>query len=199
MKVNVIGTSRAPRLGRTVVLLALACTPTVTPTECACSDPAAGDEAAPLASIGPVGHPSAAARDPDFVTNVELTSPDESQVLGLRVAVYERPTADLAPRELDRGGDGEDFGAGLLFGAQVVRDDQGVALGVTGRGITPTRVPRSSAALDAWVFADGDWVETVALDERDREWPVGHVLLVVTREDARAHVLGEGWTIAIEP
>lgn len=183
----------SPVLGssRTFVLLVLACAPTVTPTECACTEPAVGDEAAPLASGSSTG-----ARDPDFVTNVELTSPDESLVLGLRVAVYERATSDLAPREIDRG---EDFGAGLLFGAQVVRDDQGVALGVSGSGITPTRVPRSSAALDAWVFADGDWVQTVALDERDREWPVGHVLIVVSREDARAHVLGEGWTIAIEP
>jgi hypothetical protein len=139
--------------------------------------------------------PSTTTRAPDFVTNVELTAPDESQILGYRVAVYERPSEELAPRADDRG---EGYDAGLLFGARVARDEAGVALGVSGSGTTQTHAPRMAAPLDAWVF-DGDrWVETVSLDARAHDWPAGHVVVVV-RRSASTPTLGEGWSIAIEP
>lgn len=174
--------------------LALACSPSATPVADHAS--AEGTETRePPPSTSRRTSPFASTRAPDFVTNVELTSPDESEVLGYRVAVYERPSEELEPRADDRG-DGYD--AALLFGARVVRDESGVALGVSGSGTTPTHAPRTSAPLDGWVFADGRYVETVALDAGAHEWPAGHVVIAV-RRDARAPRLGEGWSIAIEP
>jgi hypothetical protein len=132
---------------------------------------------------------------PDFVTNVELTSPDESEVLGYRVAVYERPSEDLAPHAEDSD---EDNDAALLFGARVARDASGIAIGVSGPGTAPTHAPRTTAPLDGWVFDDGGYVETVSLDARAHDWPAGHVVIVV-RRDARTPRLGAGWSLAIEP
>jgi hypothetical protein len=175
--------------------LALACSPSATPVV----DHASGEgtetrEPSPSTTTrGPSS--SATTRAPDFVTNVELTSPDESQILGYRVAVYERPSEELAPRADDRG---EGYDAALLFGARVVRDEANVAIGVSGSGTTPTHAPRMAAPLDAWVFDDGRYVETVPLDARAHEWPAGRVVIAV-RRDARTPRLGAGWSIAIEP
>lgn len=174
-------------------LLALACSPRATPVVDHAS--AADTETREPAPTTSRPSPATTTRAPDFVTNVELTSPDESEVLGYRVAVYERASEELAPRADDRG-DGYD--AGLLFGARVVRDESGVAIGVSGSGTTPTHAPRTTAPLDGWVFDDGRYVETVPLDARAHDWPAGHVVIAV-RRDARTPRLGEGWSIAIEP
>lgn len=171
-------------------LLALACSSSATRQTTSTHEPATTHESPATPTLA-----TRATRAPDFVTNVELTAPDESEVLGFRVAVYERPSEELAPRADDRG-DGYD--AGLLFGARVVRDASGVAIGVSGSGTTPTHAPRTTAPLEGWVFVDGRYVETVALDARAHEWPAGHVVIAV-RRDARTPRLGEGWSIAIEP
>ncbi len=171
-------------------LLAFACSSSATTRQpTSTQEPAIPHESPPTTTL------ATTPRAPDFVTNVELTAPDESEVLGYRVAVYERPSEELAPRAEENG---EDYDAALLFGARVVRDDSGVAIGVSGSGTTPTHAPRTTAPLDGWVFDDGRYVETVSLDARAHDWPAGHVVIAV-RRDARTPRLGAGWSIAIEP
>lgn len=177
-------------------LLAFACSSSATTRQpTSTREPATPHESPTTNATPTTTRATPATSAPDFVTNVELTSPDESEVLGYRVAVYERPSEDLAPRAEESG---EDYDAALLFGARVVRDDSGIAIGVSGSGTTPTHAPRTTAPLDGWVFDDGRYVETVSLDARAHDWPAGHVVIAV-RRDPRTPRLGAGWSIAIEP
>lgn len=160
------------------------------------SSPATPSSDTPSSATPSSATPSPDTPSPDFVTNVELTAPDESDVLGYRVAVYETPSARMAPRDEDRG---DDYDAGLLLGARVVRDDAGIAIAVSGSGTTTTSTPVTTTPLVAWIFdPDGRFVAAELLDTA-RSWPPGYVAVVVTEAEATRRALGPGWSIAIEP
>jgi hypothetical protein len=162
----------------------------------ATSSPDTSSPATPSSDTSSSDTSSSATPSPDFVTNVELTAPDESDVLGYRVAVCETPSARMAPRDEDRG---DDYDAGLLLGARVVRDDAGIAIAVSGSGTTTTSTPVTTTPLVAWIFdPDGRFVAAEPLDTA-RSWPPGYVAVVVTEAEATRRALGPGWSIAIEP
>lgn len=132
---------------------------------------------------------------PDFVTNVLLTSGDEEESVGFRVAIYDDPTRATRPREQERS---PDVAAGLLFGARVVRDSAGTAIGLA-RDAGGTYLVPARDGLRAWVFdAHGRFASTSSL-EAPLTLTAGSLALVVTSTESAQWNVGAGWTIAIEP
>lgn len=183
----------AGRVRRFALVLLVACSST--PDSNRSETPTAGSSV----------HSDPAPEPAEFVTVAEIWAPDESAVLGVIVAMREAPRGDASDYVLpDAEGDPGD-GHGVLFGAQLIREEGRVLSATTPQSSRSFELSRQalSRAVDVWCFDDAELTHVVRVEPCDscEPWssPETAYVLVVPEGQSLSSRPEVGWTIAISP
>ncbi len=141
----------------------------------------------------------------EFVTTAELWAPDESAVLGVIVAMREMPRGDASDYVLPEAEGDPGDGHGVLFGAQLIREEGRVLSATTPQSSRSFELSRRalSRAVHVWCFDDAELTHVVRVEpcEACEPWrsPETAYVLVVPEGQSLSASPQVGWTIAISP
>jgi hypothetical protein len=144
----------------------------------------------------------------EFVTGAQLNAPDESQIVGVAISMRGEPEGnarDFAPTEPEETQEGD--GRAVLFGAEMIRDDDGSILSARTAHV-PRRFTLERRHLPGpvrvWLFDDADITAVERLEpcmdcEPWRSPEVRFIVVVPETTAGDAHDVATDWNIAIDP